>query len=296
METLAQTPRPDVEPSSNGIAQQHNKSHAKDLPPERKPVHLKPLPKLKRVECFFAIIVFVFWLALFAGGITVDTRSSRCLISDGGVKALEDETRYKNNPCGQFDVITKTMLFRAAVIVLLWFLPINLALICVTAGTLGSFGNRADLSDDKSPRPSRDDTNPYISAMLRGMFVYLIMISGLLVLDVNPFFNPSPGQYIRLAGFLSLFSFVLSYQPRLFRQIIVWTYHRIEEREGPSTPPEKGGINVHYEKETTHESATIHKSPAGADALNQNTAHEINESPRNEHRIDAGDSRKRLRE
>jgi predicted secreted protein len=286
METLARTPRSDVEPSSNGIAQQHNKSHAKDLPLERKPVHVKPLPKLKRVECFFAIIVFVFWLALFAGGITVDTRSSRCLISEGGVKALEEEAKYKNNPCGQFDVITKTMLFRASVIVLLWFLPINLALICATAGALGSFGNRADLSDDKSPPPSRDDSNPYISAMLRGLFVYLIMISGLLVLDVNPFFNPSPGQYIRLAGFLSLFSFVLSYQPRVFRKIIVWTYHRIEEKEGPGTPSERAGINVHYEKETTHESATIHKAPEGADALNQLTAPETNKSSRNESRVD----------
>jgi hypothetical protein len=296
METLARTAGADCEPSSNGIAQQHSKSHAKDLPLERKPAHVKSLPKLKGVECFFAIIVFVFWLALFAGGITVDTRPYRCFISEGGVKALEDEAKSKNNQCDQFADRTKLMLFRAMVITLLWFLPINLALICVTAGMLGSFGNRADLSDDKSPTPSRDDTNPYISAMLRGLFVYLIMISGLLVLDVNPFSNPAPGQYIRLAGFLSLFSFVLSYQPRVFRKIIVWTYHRIEEREGPSTHPERDGINVHYEKETTHESATIHKAPEGADALNQLTAPETNESSRNESRVDAGDSRKRLRE
>lgn len=284
METLARTPRADIEPSSNGIAQQHYKSHAADLLLERKPVYVKHLPKLKRVECFFAIIVFVFWLALFAGGTTVDTRPFRCLISAGGVKALEDETNYKTNPCDDESnkkATATTPFIAALVIVLLWFLPLNLALICVTAGALGCFGNRADLSDDKSPAPSRDDTNPYISAMLRGLFVYLILISGLLVLDVNPFANPSPGQYIRLAGFLSLFSFVLSYQPRVFRKIIVWTYHRIEEREGPSTPSERAGINVHYEKETTHESATIHKAPSEADTLNQLPSPEANESSRN---------------
>jgi hypothetical protein len=103
--------------------------------------------------------------------------------------------------------------------------------------------------------------------MLRGFFVYLIMISGLLLLDVNPFSDPSPSQYIWLAGFLSLFGFVLSYEPRLFRKIIVWSYHQIENREGPSRVSDRAGINVHYEKETTHESATIHKAPDGTDTL-----------------------------
>ena len=30
---------------------------------------------------------------------------------------------------------------------------------------------------------ARDSTNPYTSALLRGFFVYLVMISGLLLLD-----------------------------------------------------------------------------------------------------------------
>lgn len=296
MESLARTPGSNVKPSNNGIVRRHDKSHATDLLLEHTSAQVKPLPKLKRSECFLAIIVFVFWLALFAGGITFDTRPFRCLISVEGVKALEGEEYKNNTPCEQVNAAPKMKLFLASIIVLLWFLPINLALICATAGALGSFGNRADLNDDKSPPPSRDDSNPYISSMLRGLFVYLIMISGLLVLDVNPFSNPGPAQYIRLAGFLSLFSFVLSYQPRVFKKIIVWTYQRIEEREGPGTPAARSGINVHYEKETTHESATIHKAPDGAVDLNQHTASEPSKASHAESRVNTGGSRNGLGE
>ena len=249
-------------PATNGV-DAVNKLPA--VPPKFKGVRSRNIPKLKGAECFCVLLVFVFWLALFSGGITVDTRPSRCLISAGGVSALEDSVKYAQNPCSQFDVVTKTMLFRASGIILLWFLPLNLALICASAAVLGTFGNRADLSDDASPRPSQDDTNPYVSAMLRGFFVYLIMISGLLVLDINPFSNPSPAQYIRLAGFLSLFGFVLSYQPRLFRGIIVWIYHRIEQAEGPGRGAGAPGITVHHDKET-HESETIHVTPPEANA------------------------------
>jgi hypothetical protein len=257
---LKPTPKLNAQPSTDSD-ESSNKSQVEVLPQKLKK---NPL-KLERFERFCVVLVFVFWLALFTGGITVDTRPSRCLISPQGVAALEDQTKP---PCGQFVVVTKTMLFRASGTILLWFLPSNLALICAGAGVLGTFGNRADLSDDASPTPSQDNTNPYTSAMLRGFFVYLITISGLLLLDVNPFSNPSPAQYIRLAGFLSLFSFVLSYQPRLFRKILVWTYHRIEQTEGPGRISERPGITYHQEKDT-HESKTIHAVPTGTNALNQ---------------------------
>jgi hypothetical protein len=43
------------------------------------------LTKLKRIECFFALLIFVFWLILFVGGITINTRPYRCAISPEGV-------------------------------------------------------------------------------------------------------------------------------------------------------------------------------------------------------------------
>jgi hypothetical protein len=58
------------------------------------------------------------------------------------------------------------------------------------------------------------------------------MMSGLLLLDDAPFSDAGPGQYIRLAGFLSLFSFVVSYQPKLFGSLILSAFQRIQVRGG----------------------------------------------------------------
>ncbi|HEU4688404.1 MAG TPA: hypothetical protein VFS23_08595, partial [Vicinamibacterales bacterium] len=60
---------------------------------------------------------------------------------------------------------------------------------------------------------------------------------GLLLLDDAPFVNTGPVQYIRLAGFLSLFSFVVSYHPRLFSALLSAASQRIQVRgaDGPQS-------------------------------------------------------------
>jgi hypothetical protein len=217
--------------------------------------------QLSRVESFLAFIVFVIWLALFAAGIIVQTQPFRCKIDAEGVRALtgwvtpsDDQAKTdvkKSDPCPKTDPVNACEKVKAWVVVLLCFLPLNLAWVCATAGALGAFGNRANLSDDHTHRTSVDNTNPYTSAMLRGFFVYLFLISGLLLLDNSPFSHPDPGQYIRLAGFLSLSSFVVSYQPRLFSMLIVWAFHRIQVREGDDTNLDKAGTDTLRAKKTT---------------------------------------------
>ena len=138
--------------------------------------------------------------------------------------------------------------------VLFCYLPLNLAWLCATSSTLGSLGSRANLSDDSINVASIDGTNPYVSALLRGFFVYLFMTSGLLLLDETPFSSPSPGQYIRLAGFLSLFSFVLSYQPQLFTALIDSAFQRIQvrgrERDHETSVTESAVVSRRQETET----------------------------------------------
>lgn len=206
--------------------------------------------KLNAKECLAAFVVFALWLVLFGGGIVVDTEPYRNAISPGGVKksqaeaiALGDQKdNPKDNPSkaagAESDqgkvpdwIAGRRGLIKSWFVVMLWYMPINLVFLCGVAGVLGAFGNRANLSDDRMPPPSRDNSNPYLSALLRGLFVYLVMISGLLLLDTNPFGNPQPGQYIRLAGFLSIFSFVVSYKPSIFSTLVEWASQRIEERE-----------------------------------------------------------------
>lgn len=212
--------------------------------------------KLTRLECVVAFAVLVVWLLLFGGGILVDSEPYRSQISAEGVEALKAEGRRGQEAAqsGVSDVPVAnaphppvsaaaagrpseraSRLLAAWAVVLTCFLPLNLAWLCVAASALGAFGNAANLSDDDSDERLSDTSNPYVSALLRGFFVYLFMMSGLLVLDDAPFSNAGPGQYIRLAGFLSLFSFVVSYQPRLFSALILSAFQRIQVRGGDAS-------------------------------------------------------------
>lgn len=55
---------------------------------------------------------------------------------------------------------------------------------------------------------------------MRGFFVYLAILSGLLILISEPFENPSPGQYVRLAGTSSLLWFIVGWQPGVLAGLI----------------------------------------------------------------------------
>jgi hypothetical protein len=208
---------------------------------------------LSRSESLLSLVVFALWLGIFGGGILVDTEPYRRAISAGGVAALEAigsggassaAPVAASGAAGQGSVTSALVgaaagaqaapgLLESWVAVLLWFLPLNLALLCAISGVLGAFGSRANLHDDEARRAARDETSPYISALLRGFFVYLITISGLLLLDDAPLSAPTPGQYIRLAGLLSLFSFVVNYNPAIFSRLLVLAAERMRAADEP---------------------------------------------------------------
>ena len=181
------------------------------------------------LQCVIGLCVFVGWMLLFGSGILVDSAPYRVAISPTGAAALTPQTTPVGTAAAASDGLS---LVRAWAVVLFCFLPLNLAWLCVAASTLGAFGSLANLGDDGATSRSRDTSNPYTSSILRGFFVYLFMMSGLMLLDDAPFSDAGPGQYIRLAGFLSLFSFVVSYQPKLFGSLIVSAFQRIQVRGG----------------------------------------------------------------
>lgn len=208
-----------------------------------------PLEKLKLKERSLACLTLVIWLNLFAGGIFIDTKPSRCAISPSSVGALENQPAAAAAAPGacsnyydeQGNLKSRTPIAASWFIAIVFFLPLNLALLCATAGVLGTFGNIANLYHDRGKTYSQDNTNPYISGLLRGFFVYLFVISGLLVLDDAPFSNSSPGQYIRLAGFLSLFSFIVNYQPHIFSMLVDSAQNRISNsRNGAMAVAQSG--------------------------------------------------------
>ena len=202
-----------------------------------------PKHGLSRIEALLAGFFLLSWLFLFAGGATMDTTKFRCAISPGGATKLAAEATpgqavgelCKNEtiwvPAWPAELANTYTLAVSWLAILLFFLPLNLAMVSATAGALGAFGNKAHLEPDERPSESQDNSNPLMSGLLRGLFVYLFFISGLLLFDDKPFSSPGPGQYIRLAGFISLISFLVNYRPHLFASISDWAYERINTRK-----------------------------------------------------------------
>jgi hypothetical protein len=67
----------------------------------------------------------------------------------------------------------------------------------------------------------------------KGLFVYLILISGLLLLGSDPFANFSSNSYTRMAGTASLFSFIAGYSQSFFSNLterIETTVSKVEDK------------------------------------------------------------------
>jgi hypothetical protein len=69
-------------------------------------------------------------------------------------------------------------------------------------------------------------------------------LSGLLVLTNDPFAGGSPHKYVRLAGFLSLSSFMVNYNPKIFGGILGRVGGKVEhgslkgdQASGSKNPP-----------------------------------------------------------
>ena len=232
----------------------------------------RPLSLLHGVGGFLVLVV---WLALFGAGIMVDTTPYRKAISADA----EEKLRVEGEPAttdatalqapAALPVADATSarppahvpgMLESWLVVFFCFLPLNLAWLCVSASTLGTVGNLANLSDDRDTQQPRDKSNPLLSAILRGFFVYLFLMSGLLLLDHAPFSNAGPNQYIRLAGFLSLFSFVVSYHPHLFGTLIVSAFERLQVRAGDRN----GGGSTIVQEHTSVKSVEIESTTAAS--------------------------------
>ena len=56
--------------------------------------------------------------------------------------------------------------------------------------------------------------------MFRGFVVYLAFMAGIYITSANPFENPTAEQYVRFASTLSLFGFVVGYDPTKFQDFL----------------------------------------------------------------------------
>jgi len=114
--------------------------------------------------------------------------------------------------------------------VILIYTPLNIGFLAIFAGLLGgrasriAFAGLSSLGDPAGPAAA-DSIHPHrtespFASMFRGLLVYLAVIAGMHVIADDPFQKPTPQQYVQLASTVSLFAFVVGYDPTKFREWI----------------------------------------------------------------------------
>jgi hypothetical protein len=144
-------------------------------------------------------IVIAVWILVFLGGILINSAPHRALIASGQGGLL------------------------SWLIVLFVYTPTNIAMLSLLMGLLGALGRCATLStNEEGDEESEQDTiNPLLSGVIRGFIVYLLTISGLLiVLEEAPLSPAGPEPYIRLAAIISVTSFIVGYNPKYFGKLL----------------------------------------------------------------------------
>ncbi len=156
----------------------------------------------------FGVIGMLGWIVLFGLGLLIDS------------------SVFRKDLNTHFDLIN----FLYSIIT---FTPTNILLLCILSAFEGGCASRLMVSgiqsktdlDIKVSETSRLDSQLYMvenpfSSMVRGLVVYFLFLAGVYIATPDPFGNTSPEQYARAAGIVSVFSFIVGYDPTVFRSVL----------------------------------------------------------------------------
>jgi hypothetical protein len=116
---------------------------------------------------------------------------------------------------------------------ILTYTPTNIAMLSVIAAFAGGCASRMLIAGvaKKTGSPAQDqetektDSQLYMAenpfgSMLRGLVVYFGYLAGVFIANSAPFSNVTQEQYAQSAGIVSLFAFVVGFDPTVFRSFI----------------------------------------------------------------------------
>lgn len=171
-------------------------------------------PAIRSAYVILGIAALLTWVVLFSAGILMNSQPYREALGAGA--------------------INMTNLVNAILI----YTPTNIALLCILAALTGGCASRIQslngiLSRIEHARASGDPDrverleirrqfmfeSPF-QAMLRGFLVFIASVSGMLIISAEPFTDPSPEQFTRLASLLSTLSFVFGFDPSRLEDVI----------------------------------------------------------------------------
>jgi len=164
---------------------------------------------VSRTELSLGLLNVAIWFVLFAGGVLISSQPFR-------------------NEIAEFTSFRSWV--AAFVMTLLFWTITNVGILACSAALLGAFGRRTKFvvremrsgspERDNSPALPRDIGTYYVSAIMRGFGIYILALAGLLVLATEAFKNPDQGEYLRLAGTMSIVAFYAGYDPSTFAGLL----------------------------------------------------------------------------
>jgi len=169
----------------------------------------------------------------FLAGPSADSASTQDATGQGAdapVLLAGADSRAQPRPPATAMIVLDAHHARAFLAVMFVYTPINIGFLAVLSGLLGGCASRitfaglpaqveaAGAAPPDAEHPHRTES-PFAS-MFRSFLVYLAVMAGMYVIADNPFQDPTPQQYVRLASTVSLFAFIVGYDPTKFRDWI----------------------------------------------------------------------------
>lgn len=151
----------------------------------------------RNINGVIGLVSVLLWILVFLPGLTINSQPFREQILQGNVSLHN------------FSVV------------LLTYTISNVAILCCMAGVIGAATRRITA---KATEQRKFDEKPVFSAIFtgvtRGFSVYLLLLAGVYAATPDPFSAPTPEQYVRMAGTISLMAFIVNYEPDLFQTIV----------------------------------------------------------------------------
>ncbi len=126
------------------------------------------------------------------------------------------------------DTLGNGLNWYALLISLLTYTPTNIAFLCMAASFCGGCSNnlfitKSMVKEDGTKGEIADELlvqqNPF-NCIIRGFVVYIAFLAGMYVLVNAPFENPSPEQYAKAAGVVSILAYVVGYDQSNFLNLL----------------------------------------------------------------------------
>jgi hypothetical protein len=147
------------------------------------------------------LVTVIVWLSVFLAGLTIDSQPYRDALLQGNIG------------------------LRALAITMVTFTVTNAAILCVLSGVVGALSHSLlfENGETGSRRPKIESEGAFtaiLSGVLRSFVIFLVFISGVYIGASDAFGSTTQEQYARVVAITCLLSFVVSFKPAYFSQLL----------------------------------------------------------------------------